>query len=272
MAVLQAAYFDASGESTGFPVLAIGGAVAPIKKWNRFEREWAAILKREKVTEFHATDFAASKGQYEDWKGDKPRRSKFLFDLANIIKKNANKLFMINIEIDAWEEVNRDYLLEEVFHSPYALCGYTAIQQVLKWAEGKHIANSRLKIIFEDGDDGWEGLKKLAERSDIEPIRLPRSAAIPCQAADMIAWKSRIAFTNALHRFGKVIAAPYADFENFRGIIDEWSSLEKVLVRPGTPGVYGREALLRTCKNSDILKRSEWLKIVPHLPPAGRKF
>jgi hypothetical protein len=72
MAVLHAAHFDASGESTGVPVLAIGGAVAPIKKWNRFEREWAAILKREKVTEIPRYRF---RGQ----------------------------LFMFNIEIDAWE-------------------------------------------------------------------------------------------------------------------------------------------------------------------------
>lgn len=265
MATFYAAYFDASGQSDGYEVLTIGGAVAPLAKWKRFDRDWEAVLKRERVKQFHATDFASSRGEYEGWNGDKPRRSKFLFELGQVIRKNINKIFMVNIEIDAWNHINREYLLEEVFFNPYALCGYTAIRQVLQWAKGKRISLPRLKIIFEHGDDGWEGLRTLANRSGVEPIRRSKAVAVPCQAADMIAWKSRIAFTNALGRFNKVISAPSADFENFRGILDEWSSLEKVLLRPGTPGVYGREALIRTCNNSGILKRSEWHKVASAL-------
>jgi len=45
------------------------------------------------VTEFHATDFAANRGEYEDWKGDKIRRA--------IIKRDVNRLFMVSVEIDA---------------------------------------------------------------------------------------------------------------------------------------------------------------------------
>lgn len=266
MALFYAAYFDASGKPSGYPVLSVGGAVASINKWQRFERDWGKILEREGVKEFHATDFAASQGEYKGWKGDKPRRSKFLTDLGEVTKKNINKLFMVNVEIEAWNEVNHEYVLEEVFHNPYALCGYTAIRQILKWARSKRLPLSRLRIVFEDGDDGWEGLVKLAKRNNVVPIRLPKTVAVPCQAADMIAWKSRIAFTNGLRRLDKVTSAPYPDFENFRGIIDEWSSLEKALVRPGAPGVYGREALIKTCKDSGIIKRSEWDKIKTHLP------
>jgi hypothetical protein len=260
MTALHAAYFDASGEPAGYPVLTIGGAVAPVKKWERFERKWLSILRSEGIEEFHATDFAASRGEFKGWKGDTKRRSHFLGDLGKTIKENVNKLFMVNIEIDAWNEINRDYLLEEVLYNPYALCGYTVIREGLAWSKSKRI-KSPVKFIFEDGDDGWAGLVKLASRSKIVPIRLPKSVAIPCQAADLIAWKSRIAFTNSLQRLGKIETAQYADFENFKGILDEWSSLEKMLVRPGKPGVYGREALLRTCKNSGIITRAQFLDI-----------
>lgn len=270
MSILHAAYYDASGEADGYPVMTVGGAVAPVKKWERFQRDWLRVLKDDHVNEFHATDFAASRGEFVDWKDDKPRRSKFLFNLGQVIKNNVNKLFMVNVEIQAWNEVNREYMLQEVFQGPYALAGYTAIRQLLKWAHGKNVSIPRLKVIFEDGDEGWHGLKILAKRSNVEPLRLSKSIAVPCQAADMIAWKSRIAFTNALRRLNKLETATYADFENFRGIVDEWSSLEKALVRPGSPGVYGREALIKSCQQSGVFTRAQWAKIVQQLPVKAR--
>ncbi len=255
MAMFYVAYFDASGEPSGYPILSVGGIVAPIKKWARFEHEWLSALHAEGLKEFHYTDFATSGGEFTKWKGDKPRRSKFLAVLKNIIKRNTNKEFMATVEIDAWNEVNSEYFLEEVFHSPYALCGYTLVRQVLKWSASKRL-KTPLKFIFEDGDDGWDGLVELCKRNGVVPIRLPKEHAVPCQVADWIAWKNRIAATNALLKLNKVLAAPYPDFENFKGILDDWESLENVLVIPGNPGFFGREALIRTCNNSGIIKRS----------------
>jgi len=256
MAMLYVAYCDASGKPSGCPVLTVGGAVAPIKKWTRLEKEWTAALRGEQLSEFHYTDFASGEGEFKGWKGDKHRRSRFLAVLQGIIKRDINKLFMASVEIDAWNEVNREYLMEEVFYSPYALCGYTVVKQVLKWAKGKAI-KTPIEFIFEEGDDGWSGLVELCKRSSIVPIRLPKERAIPCQVADWIAWKNRTAATNALLKLNNTLAASYPDFENFKGILEDWESLNNVLVVPGTPGFYGREALLRTCKNSGIIKRSE---------------
>jgi hypothetical protein len=98
------AYFDASGKE-GFPFITIAGAVSPIKKWIRFERDWSEILETHDVTEFHATDFAASLGEYKGWKGDKTRRSGFLRKLIAVLKKNTNKLFTLTVDMEAWEAV-----------------------------------------------------------------------------------------------------------------------------------------------------------------------
>jgi hypothetical protein len=254
LVMLYAAYFDVSGEPVGYPVFTVGGAVAPIKKWIRFERDWKLALAKEGIKQFHATDFAASQGEFKDWKDDKTRRSAFMRALVNVIRSNVNRLFMVNVEIDAWKEVNREYLLEEVFHSPFALCGYTAIKDTLKWSKRKGI-RSPIKFVFEEGDDGWDGLKKLVALLNVVPIRLPKEHARPCEASDLIAWKSRIACTNGLRKLNKILVAVRPNPEGAQEVLDELRSLENILVRPGKPGVYSSDALRDTCKKSGIPKR-----------------
>ncbi len=67
MGLLSAAYFDASGKQERHSFVTVAGATSPIKKWIRFEGQWRQVLKEEGVSEFHATDFAASEGEYKDW-------------------------------------------------------------------------------------------------------------------------------------------------------------------------------------------------------------
>src|SRR5579872_4678568 len=73
---MYSAYFDASGTKRT-PVLTLGGFVSTVAKWERFEKQWARILKANDVSFFHMTEFASSKGEFADWKGDSERRRKF---------------------------------------------------------------------------------------------------------------------------------------------------------------------------------------------------
>jgi len=203
MGMFYTAYFDASGKQTPkYKVLSIAGALAPVKKWIRFENQWSEVLKSERVSEFHATDFHASEGEYKDWKGDKERRSKFLSGLKTIIENNTNKLFSVSVELDAWEKVNKEYYLEEILQSPYALAGVFVVDQALGWAKRKGTKN--LQIVFEDGDEGWGGLLKLCLQRNFVPVRLLKQTAIPCQVGDFLAWKTRITGTNALRHLSKM--------------------------------------------------------------------
>jgi hypothetical protein len=255
MGLLYSVYLDASGKPETDASLVVAGAVAPVKNWIRFERAWKSVLDDEGVSEFHATDFAASQGEYRKWKGDRDRRASFLKRLREIIEKNVNRLFMVTVEIEAWNKVNRDYLLEEVFHSPYALAGFSAVAQLRKWAKKKKI-KSPVKIVFEEGDDGWDGLNELCKREHVIPIRLPKQKAVPCQVGDLVAWKIRIASTNSLRRLGSSPATVAEAEANLQGIKSELESMEKALVRPGFNGVYGPNALLRTCKKSNVPRRA----------------
>jgi len=257
MAMMYAAYFDVSGKPHGYAVLSVAGAVAPIEKWIRFEREWGEALVAEGIKQFHATDFASSQKEFTSWKDNKIRRGKFAGTLLEIIKRNTNKLVMASIEIEAWNLVNQEYFLEENYHSPYAMCSCTLIRELKKWAKRKGI-KSPVKYIFEDGDDGWGGLTKLCARECVTPIRLPKEKAIPCQAADLLAWKNRIACTNADVKLRKVQAASFPEWENVEGLFADLDSLKNVLVRPGKPGIYGRDALVRSCQQSGIAKRKSF--------------
>lgn len=253
MGMLCAAYFDASGKQEGYPFLTVAGAASPIKKWIRFERQWNQALKDEGVTEFHATDFAASKGEYKEWKGDKARRSAFIKRLVKIIKENANRLFLVTVEMGAWREVNRENLLEETFHSAYALAGFTVAAQARKWAMKKRLTPSSFQMFFEGGDDGWGGLKELCQTyCNFEPLRIPKSEGVPFQIGDFLAWKTRITATNAM---GNVERLQRGD--NLDEIMNEIKSLDRILVRPVHNGIYSPRALARTCQNFKVPRRNQ---------------
>jgi hypothetical protein len=256
MAILHTAYFDASGKKDAHPSITVAGAVASLRKWGSFEAAWSRVLKDEGVKEFHATDFAASLGEYKGWRGDKTRRSNFLGRLIEIIRDSTNKLFVATVEMDGWNSVNEEYLLEEYCFSPFALAGYSVIDLVLQWREKRKKRRS-LEIIFEDGEDlpDWRGLKKLCAGLDVVPQRLSKEKAVPCQIGDLVAWKTRIASQNTRRINRKIDPLAY-DPDLLRQALMQLHSLDSVLVRPVVNGVYSRDALLRTCKKSGIPKRS----------------
>lgn len=259
MAILHTAYFDASGKKDSHPSVTVAGSVASARKWERFEVAWNAVLKKHHVKEFHATDFASSEGEYKGWKGDKPKRSQFLSSLIEIVKNTANKLFIVTVEIDAWNAINEEYLLEEYFFSPFALAGYSVVDLVLQWRE-KRKKRRKLEIIFEDGEDleDWRGLRKLCERLDVMPERLSKPKAIPCQIGDLVAWKTRIASQNASKINKKIDPANdlAQSFELLKEVLGELRSLDNVLVTPAVNGVYSRKNLIANCKKCGVPLRS----------------
>jgi hypothetical protein len=253
--MFYATFFDASGQGHGYDILTVAGAAAPIKKWERFDAQWRAALNQAGVKQWHATDFASSKGEYKDWKKGSPRRTAFLRKLEQIIRANTNKLFSCSVEIAAWESVNTEYCLEEFFYSPYALAGCAVVESTLKWARKK---SGQHEFFFEDGDHGWQGLVKLCERIKIVPFRVSKKIATPCQAGDMLAWKTRIAATNSLRHIGKMkLAHKKPELMSLgRNVISELAGWGKTMVRPADHGIYVAENLRQICEKNKVPKRS----------------
>jgi hypothetical protein len=90
MAILTA-YFDASGSPDEGRALVVAGYVSTVEQWREFDREWRSLLVREKVSQFHMRDFAHSLREFAEWKGDEPRRKRFLERLIGIIKRRVHK-------------------------------------------------------------------------------------------------------------------------------------------------------------------------------------
>ncbi len=248
-------YFDASGKLSGFAAVTLGGFASPMKKWDAFDDAWQRALDTEGVKQFHATDFAASQGEFKAWKGDRQRRSRFVRSLLFAIKRNTNRMLSIGVEVPAWNEVNKKFCLEENFHSPYALSGYTALRLSSKWAHKKG-HQWPIEVFFEDGDEDRGGLMALCWlHHRTEPVFLPKSKAQAFQAADMIAWKQRIAMTNAMRLEKQILADP--DIETFRLIEKEVDSLLNYAPHSGDLLVYGKARLLQNCIENKIPKRSE---------------
>jgi hypothetical protein len=236
--VLYSCYFDASGKPAAHEFMTTA------EQWGRFERGWSGILKREGVSEFHATDFAASLGEYKEWKGDKGRRSHFLRDLIAVAQKSTNKLFTGTIAMSDWRYVNSMYALEEHFFSPYAYVGFGLVNEAVLWAKKRKVPDAKFLVAFEDGDQGWGGLRNLCMKYlGLEPMRLPKKHACAFQLGDMLAWKTRITAVNATKT---------ADVKQ----IDKYlARLDKLMFCPATQVGVRQRSLIANCEKLGIPKR-----------------
>ncbi len=190
------AYFDASGDSSSV-ALVVAGCVSNYKKWERFEEGWKAILRREGVSEFHMTDFASSRGEFKTWEGQTERRRNFVADLLECGRKNVNKAFATVVMLADYKTVDRHFQLREMTGPQYVIAGHQCVRMVKTW-QRKNAKVKELEIAFESGDLHQNRLRKicLAEEG-VEPICLPKKKATPFQLADLIAWRTRIGFTES---------------------------------------------------------------------------
>ncbi len=224
--------------------MTIGGAGSTAEKWGQFEREWSNILKREGVSEFHATDFAGSYGEYKDWKGDKGRRSHFLRDLIAVAQKYTNKMFTATVAMSDWRDVNTRYALEEYFFSPYAYVGFGLANEAVWWARRRKEPAAKFLAAFEDGDEGWGGLKNLCMKYlGFEPIKLPKKQACAFQLGDMLAWKTRITAVNATKT------------ADVRQIEKHLAQLNKLIVCPAVRAGILKRSIVANCRKFGVPQR-----------------
>jgi hypothetical protein len=114
------AYFDASGNSKS-SAITIAGFVSRLRKWERFEVQWKALLP-DGMRMFHMTDFVSFKNGWEGWKAD-PRRGVLFDSLVACIKRNTNQGFGVSLRLSDYKELDSKYRLQEAAGGPYALVG-----------------------------------------------------------------------------------------------------------------------------------------------------
>lgn len=246
------AYFDAAGHPDGKHALIVGGYIASVPQWLRFERAWNAALRRAGLDQFHMTDFMACAKGYENWKGRKTEQDELLEKLVRITKSHVRHSFSTIILLDAWAEVNRMYALNENHCTPYALGGFFTVNKAMGWLTRRDGSTSITQFIFEDGDKHkgdfiWmmdqfvKPNKKLM--TPIKPHFMPKKLP-PLQAADFVLWEQ---FNAARTRLITDAAIEW------RPTLKQLSTIKK------TWGFLNEEKLIKFCEDFCVPKRGSGL-------------
>jgi uncharacterized protein DUF3800 len=222
-------YFDGSGTKSdpASRVVTVAGYASTESQWRKFEAEWAAALAAEDVPLFHMKDFAHSQRAFKAWRGDEPRRQRFLKALLGIIRKRTQKKFSISVLLDHYRAMNEKYMLREAIGGPYAIAAQMVITCAELWMRKRHPDDGML-YVFEKGDDDQGELqrifKKYFSNMPVEPLFVEKSADVgtPLQAADFIAYEHAKAFNDFLKsgktraRESAVPQMPYSHEQSIR--------------------------------------------------------
>jgi hypothetical protein len=247
-------YCDAAGgKDHGFIVVA--GWLATFKKWGEFTSEWnQQLLASFDIPYFHMKEFAQSTGPFKSWKGDEPKRARFMERAAGIIGNYVERGVSCIVPFDSFQKVNAIYHLDTAVGVPYSLAGRTCVARTSVIIGREKDAN----YIFDDGDEGRGELMRVLERDGYSlPIFRPSRdrlgkdgqkirGVVPLQAADFAAYEMRKVYRDdpqeswPLEKYRKSLHALAA----LRSEEEDW-------------GKYTEQDLIRLCKEARVpMKRA----------------
>jgi hypothetical protein len=239
------AYFDASGNKRD-RVLTVAGFVSRVRKWDRFNEEWAAILSSERVSAMHMTDFVSSKAGFESWKGQSDRRREFISRLSDCIRRNTNKGFASSVILSDWRELDAEFMLSESAGQPFTLCMRSCLGGLARWAKKKEIETENMLVAIEQGDEDQTELIRAARSDGFKVVPLDKKDVTAFQAGDLAAWKSRTTIQNAVY-------APVESEEDAENII---RSLDPIKAIVQNNGGFDKVALRKMCVNGKLPRRT----------------
>lgn len=179
-----AAYFDDSGHPDDQAAVVVAGFIATEKNWLLFEREWQEILDREGMELFHMADFVNSR----IWPQHK--KDSILRRLVNTIQIRTIRPICHIVMMKAYKDVNDKYTLEECVGTPYALAGRTVAASINRWKNSNMEEGDRILAFFEDGTKHKGDFIDTMQRDKLPcPAFVGKKEAVPCQAADWLAWE-----------------------------------------------------------------------------------
>jgi hypothetical protein len=236
------AAYDASGsdgDKTG--TLVVTGLVANEYKWNRFEDEWRAVLRKFDVPYLHMKELGdrhRGSGVYAKWKDDEATPRVFLRALCKVLRRRLHKTFCYGTVLDDYWEVNKQFRLCERVGRPYVFTAASCYDQVNAWMRRKY-PKAPILHVFEDGDVGQRDLKRLAKKHNQIIIPLPKINPTngewhpPFQGADLVAG----AYRRASNMRGMVTA-----FEDYGEVFNELAEM-----LPQKSLIHHKDVMLKNC-------------------------
>jgi hypothetical protein len=246
-------YCDAGGgEDHGFIVVA--GYLSTFEKWNAFTAQWNCdLLGAFDVPYFHMKEFSQSEKIFKSWKGNEPRRARFMATAAGIIGNHVEEGFSCIVSYHAFDKVNKTYALSEAVGVPYSLAARTCVARAsLTIGRDKDVT-----YVFEDGDKGKGELVRVMGRDGYpSPIFRPSRdtvsksgqkirGVVPLQSADFAAYEIRKVYKDdpdeswPLNKYRKSLQA----IAQIRSSEPDW-------------GKYTEQDLIRLCREAGIPSRT----------------
>jgi hypothetical protein len=192
---LATAYFD---ESLNGGMYVVAGFAATLERWQKFEADWVRLLKENGLTAFHAKDYAHSKGEFESWKGDEPRRQKFMKRAIAIISRRCMVAVGVAVDRDAFRKtIAQDEVVSQFYVNEYTTASFMSLLVTNKWA-GCCTFDGPVNYVFDRGNcqrKDFERAYDLAlmipsERTALGVLSFGDDQVIPAlQAADLIAYE-----------------------------------------------------------------------------------
>ncbi len=169
-------------------------------------------------------DYAHSRGQFADWKGEEAKRSWLMQCLTLIVRVRALASFGSILPLDDYRKVNQEFMLEEEFGGPYPLCASCSASGVFEWANITSRDKDKIRFVFEGGAKNSGALLERMKRENILPTFGKKTEFPALQAADLLAWEHLKTYRQfrqgTLTQFRKSMAALMGGLPNYSGIFD----------------------------------------------------
>jgi hypothetical protein len=261
--MVYSAHFDASGTHK-HPVITIAGGIASVDRWVKLEHAWNKTLTTDGLpmgTVFRMSEFVQCNGVFSIYKDQSAKKAALFAGLVSCVVKHVSKMFSVSVVIEDYRAFDTAWCFHETFGSPYSFAGLMCIKNSLDWlnkstAKRKH----PLEVFFEKGDvteDVPGGLERelgdLCEKYfEIEPLFKGKSMT-QFQPGDMLAWKNRIAVTDA-HLHGHT-----QDLDKLDSIQRSLKELERI---HAMNGVYNYSSFAKVAKGEHIPSRQTPLSLI----------
>ena len=202
------AYVDESGTDNASGCIGVGGLIADVEAWWRFEIEWRRILSEAGVKYSHMKEYAHSAGEFSKWKSKtkefEPQREKFMQQVCDCITKTAIYTFGAIIAKSEYEKFVPEDLRQDM-GAPYAFLGRYCIARVGVWAQ-ENSYEEPVNLIFERGQPQTtirvQHKILMAHEQARKQFRIgalsfmdkyigehPEDSVLPLQAADVVAYE-----------------------------------------------------------------------------------
>ena len=84
----------------------------------------------------HFTSMTSPSPQFVLWKGDEPKRKRFLNGLLSAMERHVDYVVACSVSMKYYKAVNRKYGLDE-FMKPYTLVASNCAGSIIHWARGE---------------------------------------------------------------------------------------------------------------------------------------